>query len=71
MSFRRNLALVCGAVALSGVGLAVAHGVAQAAQAPVVVERFLLGYFDRTGQFVPVSGRRGTNVPRNAVVKTG
>lgn len=68
MSLRRNLTLglVAGGLALGG--FAAAHGLAEARQNPVVVVRFLLGYFDGGGRFVPTAGRGATNVDRNAIV---
>lgn len=68
MSLRRSAAWVLGAGCLTLGGLALAHGLASAAQSPVVVQRFLLGYFDRKGRFVPTAGRGATNVDRNAIV---
>lgn len=66
MSLRRYAALTLGATALAAGGLWVAHGLAEAAQNRVVVQRFLLGYFDRKGRFVPTAGRNATNVDRNS-----
>lgn len=67
MSVRRTIALTCGALALAVGGVVVAHGVASAADNAVVVQRFLLGYFDKRGRFVPTAGRASTNIARNAI----
>jgi hypothetical protein len=67
MSLRRNLALSLAACGMAVGGLAAAHGLAQARQGGVVVIRFLLGYFDGAGHFVPTAGRGATNVDRNAI----
>jgi hypothetical protein len=68
MSWQRNLTLglVAGGLAIGG--FAAAHGLAEARQGPVVVVRFLLGYYDAAGRFVPTAGRNATNVDRNAIV---
>lgn len=67
MSWRRNvtLGLVAGGMAFGG--YAGALELAEARQNPVVVVRFLLGYFDGAGRFVPTAGRNATNVDRNAL----
>jgi hypothetical protein len=67
MSWRRNLALglVAGGMAVGG--LAAAQQLAEARQRAVVVVRFMLGYFDGAGRFVPTAGRGATNVDRNAI----
>jgi hypothetical protein len=66
-SWRRNLtlSLVAGGLAIGG--FAAAQGIAQARQNSVVVVRFMLGYFDGAGRFVPTAGRNATNVDRNAI----
>ena len=66
-SWRRNvtLSLVAGSLAIGG--FFAAQGIAQARQNPVVVVRFMLGYFDGAGRFVPTAGRNATNVDRNAI----
>src|SRR5262245_7749210 len=66
-SWRRNLTLglVAGGLAIGG--FAAAQGIAEARQNPVVVVRFMLGYFDGAGRFVPTAGRNATNVDRNAI----
>jgi hypothetical protein len=68
MSLRRNLTLSLVAGGLAAGGYAAAQGLAQATQSPVVVTRFLLGYFDGQSRFVPTAGRGATNVDRNALV---
>ncbi len=67
MSWRRNvtLGLVAGGLAFGGYSAALE--LAEARQNPVVVVRFLLGYFDGAGRFVPTAGRNATNVDRNAL----
>lgn len=67
MSWRRNLTLGLAACGLAAGGLAGAAGLAEARQNRVAVVRFLLGYFDGAGRFVPTAGRGATNVDRNAV----
>ena len=68
MHLRRNLIVGLGACALSLGAAAVAQYAAHAAQNPIVVERFLLGYMDKGGRFIPTAGRGATNVDRNALV---
>jgi len=67
MSWRRNVALGLASCGLAASGFAVAQGLAEAKQRSVVVVRFMLGYFDGAGRFVPTAGRGATNVDRNAV----
>ena len=72
MSLKRNVALSLVAGGLAAGGYAAAQGLAQATQAPVVVSRFLLGYYDGQGRFVPTAGRGATNVdPRTRIQKPG
>ena len=66
-SWRRNLTLGLVAGGLAVGGFAAAQGIAQARQNPAVVVRFMLGYFDGAGRFVPTAGRNSTNVDRNAI----
>lgn len=66
-SWRRNLTLGLVASGLAIGGFATAQGIAQARQNPAVVVRFMLGYFDGAGRFVPTAGRNATNVDRNAI----
>jgi hypothetical protein len=68
MSWRRNavLGLISGGLAVGG--FAAAHGLAEARQGQVVVMRFLTGYYDGAGRFVPTGGRNSTNVERNALL---
>ena len=66
-SWRRNLTLGLVAGGLATLGFAAAQGIAEARQNPVVVVRFMLGYFDGAGRFVPTAGRNATNVDRNAI----
>lgn len=68
MSWRRNLTLGLLAGGLAAGGFATAHRLAEARQNSVVVVRFLCGYFDGAGRFVPTAGRNATNVARNAIV---
>ena len=68
MSLRRNLTLGLVAGGLAVGGFAAAHGLAEARQNKVVVVRFLLGYYDGAGRFVPTAGRGATNVDRNAII---
>jgi hypothetical protein len=67
MSWRRNLALGLASCGMAVGGFAAAHGLAEAKQSGVVVVRFLLGYLDGAGRFVPTAGRGATNVDRNAI----
>lgn len=72
MSIRRHVdmrlcAVALSAVALSAGAVALTHRIARAGQNPIVVERFLLGYTDRKGHFIPTAGRGATNVDRNAI----
>jgi hypothetical protein len=67
MSWRRNLALSLAACGMASGGLVAAQGLAHAKQGGVVVLRFMLGYFDGAGRFVPTAGRGSTNVDRNAI----
>ncbi len=67
MSWRRNVTLGLAACGMAVGGFAAAHGLAEAKQAGVVVVRFLLGYYDGSGRFVPTAGRGATNVDRNAI----
>lgn len=60
------LGLLAGGIAVCG-GLA-AYELAMARQKPIVVRRFLAGYYDRRGKFVPVAGRGAANVDRNAIL---
>lgn len=68
MSWRRNLTLGLVAGGLATGGFAAAQNLAEARQSPVVVVRFLCGYFDSANRFVPTAGRNATNVARNAIV---
>ncbi|MCE9638426.1 MAG: Ig-like domain-containing protein [Planctomycetes bacterium] len=68
MHLRRTLILGLGATALSLGAAAAAQFAAHAAQNPIAVERFLLGYMDKGGRFIPTAGRGATNVDRNALV---
>jgi len=68
MHLRRTLILGLGASALSLGAVAAAQYAAHAAQNPIAVERFLLGYMDKAGRFIPTAGRGATNVDRNAIV---
>ena len=66
MSIRRFAGLTLSAAALAVGGLGIAHGLAQAGQNRIVVQRFLLGYFDRKARFVPTAGSGAQNVDRNS-----
>ncbi len=68
MRLRRGLALGLLAGGLAVGGAYAAQGLAFARQRPIVVVRFLAGYFDRRGGFVPTAGRGASNVDRNAVL---
>jgi len=67
-SVRRSMVLGLLAASVAAVGAFAAHEIAAARQKPVVVLRFLAGYFDRNNRFVPTAGRGATNVDRNAVL---
>lgn len=60
------LGLLAGVIGVAG-SLA-AMELASARQNAIVVRRFLAGYYDRRGKFVPVAGRGARNVDRNAVL---
>ena len=60
------LGLLAGGIAVCG-GLA-AYELAMARQSPIVVRRFLAGYYDRRAKFVPVAGRGAANVDRDATL---
>ena len=64
----QRVGLALAAAGLASVGAYAAHGLAMARQKPVVVLRFLAGYFDKRARFVPVAGRGATNVDRNAIL---
>jgi hypothetical protein len=68
MRLRRGLVLglVAGTIAVTG-GIA-AHELAMARQRPIVVMRFLAGYYDRKERFVATAGRRASNIDRDAVL---
>lgn len=68
MSLKKTLLLAAGACSLALGAFAVAHRAAEAAANPIVVQRFLLGYFSNSGKFIPIAGRYTTNVSRNAVL---
>jgi hypothetical protein len=67
MITRRSMVLALGVAALTTGAVALTHRLAQAAQNQVVVQRFLLGYTDKRGRFIPTAGRNATNVDRNAI----
>ena len=68
MRLRRGLVLglLAGTLAVTG-GIA-AKELAEARQRPIVVVRFLAGYYDRKERFVATAGRRATNIDRDAIL---
>ena len=68
MRLQRAAALSLLAGSMAVVTSAALYELAEARQRPVVVLRFLAGYFDRKDRFIPTAGRDSTNVDRNAVL---
>ena len=68
MSLRRNLTLGLVAAGLALGGFAAAHGIAEARPNRLVVMRFLVGYFDSDGRFVPTTSGGATDVDRDAIL---
>ncbi len=67
MRLRRGLVLATVAGLATVGSTLIAYEAAQARARPAAVVRFLLGYFDARGRFVPTAGRNTTNVDRNAL----